>query len=115
MWEVAGQAVHLAAAVLQVYQEAAAPTVPAIWGEEVAAKAALEDQGVAPPPCVARAPDHLASPSRPHASPSLFTTITPRALRVPTDQQVCGHSATHSRFSPSPLTPVQATQLMESC
>lgn len=110
---VAGRAVHpaVAAAVLVACQEAAALTVPPTWEGEVAV-AALEDQGAAPLLCVALAPDPLASPSHPHASPSPSTITIPRAPRGPTDQQVCGHPAT---LSPSPLTPIQTAPQMESC
>lgn len=110
---VGGRAVHLAVAAVvpEACQEAAAPTVPPTWEGEVVA-AALEDQEAAPPLCVVLAPGPLASLSHPHASPNPSTTTTPRALRGPTDQQVCGHPAT---LSPPPLTPTQTPPQMESC
>lgn len=112
MWAVGDLEVPpaVAAVVLEAFQEAAAPTVPRTWEGEVAA--ALEDQGAAPPLSVAPAPDPLAFPNHPHASPNLSTTTTPRAPRGPTDQQVCGHPATHS---PSPLTLTLTAPQMESC
>ncbi len=115
MWVVAALEVHpaVAAVVLEACPEAAAPTVPPTWEGEVAV-VALEDQGAAPPLYAALAPDPPASLSHPHASPSLSTTTTPRALRDPTDQQVCGHPATLSPLSLSPLTPTQTPPQMES-
>lgn len=112
MWAVGGRALHpaQAAVVLEVYQGAVAPTALPTWEGEVAA--APEDQGAAPPLCAALAPGPHAFPSHPHASPSPSTTITPRAPRGPTDQQVCGHPAT---LSPSPLTLTQAALQTESC
>jgi len=102
------------AAAQEASQEAAAPTVPPAWEEEgEVAVEALEDQG-ATPPYAALAPDPPESHSHPHASPSLFTTTTPRALRGPTDQQVCGHPAAHSPLSPSHLISIQTAQQMES-
>ena len=116
MWVVADQAdpPAVAAAAQEASQEAAAPTVLPAWEEEEEA-AALEDRGATPPPCVALAPDPLASHSLLHASPSLSTTTIPRVPKGPTDQQVCGHPATRSPLSPSPQTPIQRTRQMESC
>lgn len=88
MWVAVGRAVHpaVAAAALEACQGVAALIMPPPWEGEVAA-VVLEDQGAALPLCAALAPDPLASPSHPHASPSLSTTTTPRALMGPTDQQ----------------------------